>query len=337
MISKIGFKDVSENRAAWTEYRKDKIGSSEVAIIVGLNKFKSALELWCEKTGKTTAEDLSDNKYVRRGRIFEKSVRELFAETHPYFDVVANDITFEMADHPWAIATHDSEIIPKYSYFQAVEAGCIQTPVSSLEMRIEPMPEFEIYPNEIGGQEIKVTKSYEGWEDGAPDYAHIQLIWELGVRSLNWGFVSGFVCGEEKNKFFRYDQQVFDKIFSAAEAFLDCVKKDIPPSAGAGDSLLIQKLISVSEKQIDLPVEQYQLVENYQEATKQKEDLGKEIKFWEAKQKEAKNNLILFLGGQKASKAILPTGDILSIKLIEQPAKTISAFSYYNLSIKKGK
>jgi len=41
-------------REEWLEVRKQGIGSSDAAAAVGLNPYKSQLELWLEKTGRDT-------------------------------------------------------------------------------------------------------------------------------------------------------------------------------------------------------------------------------------------------------------------------------------------
>ena len=40
------------SRQEWLQVRKRGIGSSDAAAAVGLNPYKSQLELWLEKTGK---------------------------------------------------------------------------------------------------------------------------------------------------------------------------------------------------------------------------------------------------------------------------------------------
>ena len=41
-----------QNRSKWLKMRKAGIGGSEAAAIVGLNPWKSAFQLWMEKTGR---------------------------------------------------------------------------------------------------------------------------------------------------------------------------------------------------------------------------------------------------------------------------------------------
>ena len=42
-------------REEWLAVRKQGIGSSDAAAAVGLNPYKSQLELWLEKTGRDTS------------------------------------------------------------------------------------------------------------------------------------------------------------------------------------------------------------------------------------------------------------------------------------------
>ncbi len=54
----VGTKQLS--REAWLAVRKDGIGSSDAAAAVGLNPYKSQLELWLEKTGRDAGLPKSD-------------------------------------------------------------------------------------------------------------------------------------------------------------------------------------------------------------------------------------------------------------------------------------
>ena len=55
-------------REEWLEARKNGIGGSDAATILGLNPYKTTIELWEEKTGKREAEDIiwRANGYIFR-------------------------------------------------------------------------------------------------------------------------------------------------------------------------------------------------------------------------------------------------------------------------------
>lgn len=47
----VSTKDMERNQ--WLEWRKKGIGGSDVAAIAGLNKYKSPVGVWLEKTGRS--------------------------------------------------------------------------------------------------------------------------------------------------------------------------------------------------------------------------------------------------------------------------------------------
>ena len=67
------------SREEWLELRKQSIGGSEIASIVGLNPYASAYSLWCERTGRTPA--FEGNLMTRIGTALEDTVARLFEET----------------------------------------------------------------------------------------------------------------------------------------------------------------------------------------------------------------------------------------------------------------
>lgn len=67
---------------SWHFHRRLGIGASEVAAVLGLNPYKTPIEVWEEKTGRRAPADLSDNLKVRVGIKTEAVVAELYAEDH---------------------------------------------------------------------------------------------------------------------------------------------------------------------------------------------------------------------------------------------------------------
>lgn len=69
-----------QDRSKWLEMRKTGIGGSDAAVILGISKWKSAFELWMEKTGQMEPEDISDNEYIEAGNRLENTVAEWFCD-----------------------------------------------------------------------------------------------------------------------------------------------------------------------------------------------------------------------------------------------------------------
>ena len=98
----------SLSREEWLEARKNYIGGSDASAIVGMNPYKTNNDLWLEKTGKVTPEDISDKPYVKYGTNAEIHLRELFKLDFPQFNVEYVENNMFINDRfPWAHASLD--------------------------------------------------------------------------------------------------------------------------------------------------------------------------------------------------------------------------------------
>lgn len=99
---------VLKDREAWLKNRTRGIGGSDISAVVGLNPYKTNVELWMEKTGQTTPEDISEKDYVKYGTEAECHLRELFKLDFPQYsvDYVENN-SFTNSKYPWAVASLD--------------------------------------------------------------------------------------------------------------------------------------------------------------------------------------------------------------------------------------
>lgn len=99
---------VLKDREAWLKNRTRGIGGSDISAVVGLNPYKTNVELWMEKTGQTTPEDISEKDYVKYGTEAEHHLRELFKLDFPQYavDYVENN-SFTNQKYPWAVASLD--------------------------------------------------------------------------------------------------------------------------------------------------------------------------------------------------------------------------------------
>ncbi len=99
---------VLADREAWLKNRIRGIGGSDISAVVGLNPYKTNVELWMEKTGQTTPEDISEKDYVKYGTEAECHLRELFKLDFPQYavDYVENN-SFTNSKYPWAVVSLD--------------------------------------------------------------------------------------------------------------------------------------------------------------------------------------------------------------------------------------
>lgn len=100
------------SRDLWLENRKKYIGGSDVACIMGLNPWKTNIQLWQEKTGRAESDDISDNSLVRYGVNAEPLLRELFKLDYPQMRVEYKEYnTWLNSKYPYAAASLDGWMI----------------------------------------------------------------------------------------------------------------------------------------------------------------------------------------------------------------------------------
>lgn len=100
-----------KTREEWLECRKQGIGGSDAGCIVGANPWKSARQLWKEKTGVDKPDDISDKPAVRFGKEAEQHLRALFLLTYPEFSCEYHEFRMYANDRlPFIFATLDGEL-----------------------------------------------------------------------------------------------------------------------------------------------------------------------------------------------------------------------------------
>ena len=70
----------ADDRDEWLKVRNMGIGGSDASVIMGLNSYKSPYQLWLEKIGEATPEDLTGNPFVYWGQKNEANIADWFNE-----------------------------------------------------------------------------------------------------------------------------------------------------------------------------------------------------------------------------------------------------------------
>ena len=103
-----------ENREDWLKGRQDLngIGGSDASAALGMNPWRTNLELWEIKTGKHTAPDISDNDRVWYGTEAEQYLRRLFQLKHAaeYEIQYMPDVILQNNEHPEFLYSPDGLI-----------------------------------------------------------------------------------------------------------------------------------------------------------------------------------------------------------------------------------
>lgn len=166
MVTFRTFATADEWRAARTV-----IGGSDAAALVGLNPYKTNIELWQEKTGRRTAPDISNEAFVKFGHDAEPLLRELFALDHPQYDVgyVENNM-FINDRYPFAHASLDGWLTEK----ETGRKGIL----------------------EIKTTNILQSMQKEKWNDRIPDNYYCQILWYLMVTEFDFAVLKARLRSE---------------------------------------------------------------------------------------------------------------------------------------------
>lgn len=157
---------IPKNHEEWLHERQNGIGASDAGTIIGVNPWKTNVQLWQEKTGQREPEDISDKPYVQYGHEAEQHIRALFALDHPEL-IVTYESPYKIirSEHyPWIFCTPDGEL------------G---------EIREDGTTRY-------GGLEIKTTEimnasKWREWDERIPDQYYAQVCHQM--LATGWEFV----------------------------------------------------------------------------------------------------------------------------------------------------
>lgn len=147
-------------RDKWLKARNGGIGASDAGCILGLNPWKTNVELWEEKTGRRQAPDIGDKPVVQYGKQSEALLRSLFELDFPQYRVTYDE--FGMAatrpKEPWLFATLDGEL-------------------EQISGPIVPGQQYGVL--EIKTTEIMRPAQWAEWNGGLPPQYYCQILHQL--------------------------------------------------------------------------------------------------------------------------------------------------------------
>ena len=165
---------VLPDHEAWLQARAGRIGGSDASAIVGMNPYKSNIELWLEKTGQMVPDDISDKPYVKFGTEAEKHMREIFKLDYPEYEVFYEENNMWLNDkYPWAHYSADGWLKDQAGRFGHWE--CKTT-------------------------NILQSMQKESWKDRIPDNYYIQLLHGFLVMETDFAVLKArlrFECNGE--------------------------------------------------------------------------------------------------------------------------------------------
>ena len=155
----------------WLQERKKGLGASDAGTIIGVNPWKTNVELWAEKTGQREPEDISGKPYVEYGHQAEQHIRGLFALDHPGLQVTYESPykIIRSDEHPWIFCTPDGELT---GIKATEEDGCYRMRQGGLEIKTT---------------EIQNSRKWREWDGRIPDQYYAQVCHQM--LATGWEFV----------------------------------------------------------------------------------------------------------------------------------------------------
>ena len=247
-------------REEWLKYRRKGICGSDVSCLLGINKFKSELELWQEKTNQIPLET-KDNKYMEWGRIIEPIIRNHFSNVTGK-DVVEIKAILQHPENRFMLANVDGIVINDNE--------------------------------EPALLEIKTTSEYKrnDWSDGVPIYYQTQVQHYLMVTGLSKAYVAVLIGGNTFQIHEVYaDAEVQAMLLAVEQEFWNKVQNMIRPNIDGSDAakIYLDNLYTGGLKEeLLLPTDAIEFVDEYLQACADEEVI-------KAKKQEATNHLKEYL------------------------------------------
>lgn len=198
-------------REDWLAVRKQGIGSSDAAAAVGLNPYKSQLELWMEKTGRDESlpklDPQDEESPAYWGNVLEPIVAWHYSKRSGN-RVRRINAVLQHPDPklPWMLANIDREVIG---------ADDVQI--------------LECKTAGINGARL--------WKEGVPEYVQLQVMHQLAVTGKQAADVAVLLGGQhlEIHRIER-DESMIARLIDLERLFWDYVVSDTPPPADGTDS-----------------------------------------------------------------------------------------------------
>lgn len=237
--------------------RKNMIGSSDIAAIMGLSRWKTPLALWAEKTGEIPEENLDEREYVEWGKRLEDVVAQKFSEK--------NNVK---------LMAYKKRFVHPVHKFISCELDRII--VGTDEMA-----------------EVKTCTAWKAkeWEDDEIPIEYIlQVIFALGVSGRKIGHIAVLIGGNTyKQKKIEFDEELYAQMISRACSFMQAVQDKQPPIAMAGDKETLGKLYKGTEGgQLELEEAAIKSIDQYLE---EREALKRTIESAEQRIEEIENRI----------------------------------------------
>lgn len=197
------------SRADWLEVRRTGIGGSDAAAAVGLNPYKSQLELWLEKTGRDAELSRPDpndtTEPIYWGTLLEPIVAAAYTQQ-----------TGRRVRKVNAVLRHPT----------------IPFMLANLDREVVGVPDVHILECKTAGE-----FGARHWKDGVPEYVQLQVQHQLAVTGKRAADVAVLLCGQQLAVYrIERDVELIARLIQLEAEFWRCVETDTPPPGDGSES-----------------------------------------------------------------------------------------------------
>ena len=203
-----------KDRNEWLQMRQNYIGGSDASCVIGLNPYKTNVDLWELKTGRREAENLDGNPFVEYGKNAEEYLRELFKLDFPEYQVEYVENNLWLNDkYPFAHSSLDGWLFDELGRF-----GILEIKTTNILQSIQK----------------------EKWNHRIPDNYYIQVLHYMAVLEADFAILKAQLK-------FDYDGEIYlttkhykiereevkediEYLMQAEREFAKCIKNDTRPS-----------------------------------------------------------------------------------------------------------
>jgi len=254
------------------EERQSYIGSSDIAAVMGLSRWKTPLHLWAEKTGRL--EPFETSEAAEWGTRLEATVAKKFSETHEGAKLIAYKKRFIHKDYPYLSCELDRII-------------------AGTDEMVEVKTCHYTKAKEFDGEEIPIEFV-------------LQVNFAMGLSGRSKAWIAILLGGQRYlEKELTFNEELYDRqILAAVKFWEEFVGKNQPPMAMSQDADTLLELFPNGSAEI-LEVSDKEKSDLLDSALERRNELIVEKKAIEAEQDKIESQIkqvIGELGGIKTPK-----------------------------------
>lgn len=214
-----------QSHEEWLSLRRKFIGGSDIAAICGLHPYKTPLQVWLEKKGRSI--EWTSEK-AELGHKLEPIIREMYEQKEGHRVFTFNEI-----------------------YSVGIAGASLDGIISNV------MPGQYFNTSDPAGDRLQQTwdgvfeAKHPGWRQAprwdnnqAPEEYRCQVVWYMGILGLEWADIAALIGGDDwQTRRIEFDAELFGLMMQRAEQWWrDYIIGDKEPDAEAQDSEVLSQL-----------------------------------------------------------------------------------------------